>query len=250
MDAAKKFNGRAQDYTQGRPDYSPGLIECLYERYGFGEDSVIADIGSGTGKFARHLLEKGSTVLCVEPNNDMRLTAEKELSVYPHFRSVKGGAEDTTLKTDSVDFITTAQAFHWFDVQKFKAECSRILRSGGKSVLIWNIRDMNADLNRELFEIYTKFCPDFKGFGGGIKKDDERIVTFFGGRYDCISFDYPLHYDRERFIARSLSGSYSLKEGDKEYEKYIAAVEDCFERYSHNGTVTLGNHSVAYIGSI
>lgn len=44
----------------------------------------------------------------------MRLVAEKELCEYPNFKSVAGSAENTTLPDNSVDFITTAQAFHWF----------------------------------------------------------------------------------------------------------------------------------------
>lgn len=250
MGSTKKFDGRAKDYTTGRPNYAQELIDSLYDKYGISASSVIADIGSGTGKFARHLLDRGSKVYCVEPNDDMRSTAEKELSSYPCFYSVKGDAEDTALEDSSVDFITTAQAFHWFDVKRFRKECLRILRLKGKAILIWNIRDMNSPLNKELYDIYTEYCPDFKGFGGGIKKDDERIKEFFGGKYDYISYDHPLYYDREKFIARSLSGSYSLKEGDINYDKYIKAITDVFDGYSKNGEIKLGNSSVAYIGEV
>ena len=85
MDSTRKFDGYAKDYAVGRPSYALDLINCLYERYGISEKSVIADIGSGTGKFAKHLLERGSQVYCVEPNDDMRQTAEKELGSYEKF---------------------------------------------------------------------------------------------------------------------------------------------------------------------
>lgn len=250
MDTTMKFDGRAKDYITGRPSYAEELIDCLYSNYGISEASVIADIGSGTGKFAKHLLERGSEVYCVEPNDDMRSVAESELGGHKNFHSVQGNAENTTLKTRSVDYITTAQAFHWFDVKKFRQECLRIIKNNGKVFLVWNVRDNTDLLNRELYQIYSKYCPDFKGFSGGIEKDDPRIKEFFHCQYDYVAFDNPLYFDKEKFIARSLSGSYSLKDGDKEYAEYMEALISLFEKHSNNGIVSIANQSVAYIGVV
>lgn len=128
MDSTKKFNGIAKEYTFGRPTYSEDLMDFLYTRCNFSSDSIIADIGSGTGKFAKQLLNKGSFVYCVEPNDDMRNIAISELAVYKKFCAVQGTAADTGLSEKSVDFVTCAQAFHWFDVLNFKKECKRILK--------------------------------------------------------------------------------------------------------------------------
>lgn len=120
MNTTNKFDGRAIDYTASRPNYSMDLIDCLYNQYGISKASVIADISSGTGKFSKHLLERGCEVYCVEPNDDMRSIAEKELCGYINFHSVTGDAENTTLQDNFVDCITAAQSFHWFDIPKFK----------------------------------------------------------------------------------------------------------------------------------
>ena len=72
MDSTIKFDGLANLYEDGRPEYPTILIEKLYTDYGFKSTSIIADIGAGTGKFSKLLLEKGSKVFCVEPNKDMR----------------------------------------------------------------------------------------------------------------------------------------------------------------------------------
>lgn len=250
MDTTRKFDGRAKDYTASRPSYAPELIDHLYSKYGISKSSIIADIGSGTGKFAKHLLERGSDVYCVEPNEDMRCVAESELREYTNFHSVHGGAETTTLETDSVDYVTTAQAFHWFDVKRFKQECSRIIKDNGKVFLIWNVRDNSDMLNQELYQIYSKYCPNFKGFSGGIVQDDPRIKEFFDGQYDYVAFSNPLYFDKEKFISRSLSGSYSLKEGDREYKEYMESLIAAFEKYANNGIVSIANQSVAYIGTV
>ena len=245
-----KFDGRAQDYTAGRPNYSDELINCMFRDYGLSEKSVVADIGSGTGKFAVSLIKKGCTVFCVEPNDDMRHEAERNLCEYDNFHSVKGDAENTNLPDNSVDYVTSAQAFHWFDVVKFRDECKRILKDDGKIFLIWNVRDMEDPLNRELYDVYTKYCPYFCGFSGGISKGDPRIKDFFYGKYDYVSFDNPLFYNKESFIARSLSGSYSIKEGDKGYEDYMAEISGLFDKYARNGIVSISNNSVTYVGKL
>ena len=250
MDNTQNFSGLADDYTIGRPTYSNAFIESLYSQYGFTEKSVIADIGSGTGKFAKQLLDKGSFVYCIEPNDDMRNSAIKELCKYKGFHAVDGTATDTKLPDNSVDFITSAQAFHWFDAALFKKECKRILKSNGSVFLIWNMRDMSSGINQISYDIYSKYCPDFKGFGGGIQKDDIRIKQFFEDQYEYVEFDNPLFYDNNKFISRSLSGSYSLKNGDENYNEYLGALSDLFERYSKDNVLTMANKTVVYIGKV
>ena len=250
MDATKKFDGRAADYTVGRPGYAPELIDFIYQNCGISEGAVFADIGSGTGKFSKYLLDRASEVYCVEPNPDMRKAAEEELKGYLNFHSVTGNAEDTTLDTESVDCITVAQAFHWFDVEKFRSECRRIIRGDGRIFLIWNSRNTEDPLNHELYAINAQCCPAFKGFNGGIKKDDQRIIEFFKGRYEYAAFDNPLHLDRTKFIARSLSSSYSLKEGDDGYGTYLQRLNDLFDKYEKNGKVLIPNKSAVYYGRV
>lgn len=250
MDTERKFDGRAKDYIESRPSYSPELLEYLNDNYKLFEAGAVADIGSGTGKFAKLLLRGNCEVYGVEPNDDMRRTAEKELSGCKNFHSVAGKAEDTALKSGSVDNITTAQAFHWFDVSRFKSECLRILKDGGKVFLIWNIRDNDDTFNKEWQAIFARYCSDFKGFSNGISKDDEKIISFFDGVYGRVSFSYPLIFDRAGFIKRSLSSSYSIKEGEKDYEQYIAVLNALFDKYENDGKISVANSSVAYIGNI
>lgn len=250
MDNTQKFTGRAEDYRIGRPAYAEAFMEGLYRQRGFSEESVIADIGSGTGKFARQLLDRGSTVYCVEPNDDMRSAAIEELSRYEKFRAVAGSAAETGLDDQSVDFITTAQAFHWFDVDLFQKECKRILKENGMVFLIWNMRDENSEINRRSYEIFSKFCPDFKGFCGGIQRDDIRIGQFFDSQYEYVAYDNPVLFNKHEFISRCLSGSYSLKEGDRDFQKYLGELSELFERYAQNGFLTMPNSTVAYFGTL
>lgn len=250
MDNINKFTEKANAYVKGRHGYCEAFIDYLFTSLGFNEETTAADIGSGTGIFSRQLLEKGATVFGVEPNDDMRLMGEKELASYDKFISVSGSSSNTTLKDNSVDFVTAAQAFHWFDIKPFYNECKRILKPEGKVILIWNTRDEKDEINREIALLNKKYCPEFKGFSAGFKEHDERICHFFNGEYEKLIFDNPIYYNEDSFISRLLSSSYSLKKGDKGYDEFLCEIKCIFSSYEVGGKVKVNNSTVAYIGKV
>src|ERR1700740_1992061 len=114
QDATQRFTSRVANYVRYRPGYPAEVLDLLQRECGLTTDSIVADVASGTGIFTRMLLEHGNRVFGVEPNAEMRRAGEEFLSTYPNFTSVTGTAEATTLEPRSVDFVTAAQAGHWF----------------------------------------------------------------------------------------------------------------------------------------
>jgi SAM-dependent methyltransferase len=155
MDNTTVFSTRGESYDRTRPGYPEALIDYLYTDQLFSEASAIADIGSGTGKFAQQLLVRGSRVFCVEPNDEMRQIAERKLSYYQGFISVNGTASFTGIK-EKVGAVTAAQAFHWFDRNAFREECRRLLRPGGKVFLIWNFRFPDDEITNTCWEVFRR----------------------------------------------------------------------------------------------
>jgi len=153
MDNTTKFDGKAEFYAKSRASYAPALFEYIEGMLEDEDFSIFADIGSGTGIFTEQLLMCGHYVYAVEPNKDMREIAEERLDEYDGFCSVDGTDVNTNLKNDSVDHITVAQAFHWFDMDAFKKECRRILRKDGKVIIVYNTRDDAAPCNKALIEL-------------------------------------------------------------------------------------------------
>ncbi|MCL2517438.1 MAG: class I SAM-dependent methyltransferase [Oscillospiraceae bacterium] len=247
----QKFDGMGKIYSQFRPSYPQSFIDYLYSEVGINKKSVIADVGSGTGILTRLLIERGNKVYAVEPNDDMRKIAEETLS---NFVSVKGEAKDTTLEANSIDFITVAQAFHWFGREEFKAECKRILKPHGKVILVWNSRDENSGLVQENDLIHMKYCPLFKGFSGGMRgatgKDDNSYSDFFDGEYESKVFNNDLKFGEQGFIGRNLSASYSLKEGEENYSEYIIELKTLFAKYCRNSFVVMPNFTRSYVGVV
>jgi SAM-dependent methyltransferase len=247
-----KFDGMGKIYSRYRPCYPQSFIDYLFKNINITKDSIIADIGSGTGILTRQLLEECNKVYGVEPNMDMRNIAEKELQKLPGFTSVNGSAESTNLPDSSINYITVAQAFHWFNRQRFRRECQRILKPNGKVILVWNSRDEKSELVMENDEINRKYCPDFKGFSGGTRgassKDD--FDDFFSGEYNEKVFSNDLIFDINNFIGRNLSASYALKESDENYNAYILEIKTLFEKYSKNKKVLMPNLTRCYVGQV
>ena len=247
-----KFDGMGRIYAKYRPAYPPELIAYLRQTAGFGGNSAIADVGSGTGIFTRQLLDMGCAVYAVEPNADMRAHAAALLGAYEKFTSVAGSAEDTTLDDDSADHITAAQAFHWFDRARFKAECKRVLKPGGRVFLIWNSRDESQSLVREIDDIHRSYCERFKGGAGGTRGDENalKLTDFYENGYEAARFQHDLVYDLDGFIGRSLSASYSLKQTDGYYDAYVAALTGVFDKYSRGGAIVMPNITICFSGEL
>src|SRR5262245_24069511 len=103
MDSTQRFSDRVDDYVRYRPGYPAEVVRVLEQEGGLTSGAIVADIGSGTGISSRLFLDHGNTVFAVEPNREMRLAADKQLSVNPRFHSLDGTAEHTTLADHSVD---------------------------------------------------------------------------------------------------------------------------------------------------
>jgi SAM-dependent methyltransferase len=251
-DNTAKFTGLADGYAKYRPTYGKEFIDYLYGEVGFGKDKTIADIGAGTGIFSRLLLERGSKVICVETNADMMKTWKKYLSGFPDCEFVFAPAEHTTLPDKSVDFITAAQSFHWFDEENFQIECKRILKDGGKVVLIWNSRVFAAEAVKEGDEINRRYCPNFGGFNGGDRGivPDNHASFFKDGIVKYKTFPNNYIMDEESFIGRHLSASYAPKKTNENFADYVGELKLLFKKYAVNGIYEMPNVVESYVGEV
>ncbi len=248
MNNTTRFDGKGEIYAKARAKYSVKLLDYMKSTLNIPAESVFADIGSGTGIFTEQLLNCGYFVYAVEPNADMRKKAEEKLSVNKNFISVCGTDGNTNLPEQSVDFITVAQAFHWFDVETFKKECKRILKPNGKVMIVYNSRDEQAACTKPLADLHRKFNSEFHGFSNGISEDNCR--AFFDGNCDIFRTDNNQNYDRQGYVNRVLSSSYSLRENDERFAEYMKEINLIFDTFAVNGILTVPTYTVAYIGII
>jgi SAM-dependent methyltransferase len=145
-DHAASFGLAAAAYERGRPPYPAAALDWLLPA----RAQRIVDLGAGTGKLTRQLLDRGRQVTAVEPSPGMRAELHR---VLPGVPALAGTAEALPLPDHSADAVLCAQAWHWVDPARAVPEVARVLAPGGRLGLIWNLRDEREEWVRRLGEI-------------------------------------------------------------------------------------------------
>ena len=239
-DSTQRFSSRVENYIRFRPGYPPSVLDVLRKECALTADSVVADIGSGTGIFSEVLLKNGNQVRGIEPNDEMRHAAERLLARYPRFTSLKGTAERTTLTDGSVDVITAAQAFHWFDRTRARAEFERILKPDGWVALIWNDRQLDSTpFLREYEGLLQKFGTDYVA----VRDRDlalPDVCDFIGNDHVKLSIvENSQSFDYQSTEGRLLSSSYAPESGHPNHTLMIDTLHEIFARHQDGGKVEI-----------
>ncbi len=237
--STQRFSDRVANYVRYRPSYPAPLIKCLTEQAKLGNDSIIADIGSGTGILTSLLLPVAGTVHAVEPNAEMRKASEQFHTSHENFFSVDGTAEVTTLPDASVDLITAGQSFHWFDLPPTRTEFSRILKPGGHVALIWNERLSAATPFLAAYDhlLRTK-AVDYDQVNH-TRIDALAIREFFGpSGFEVFTFTNEQRFDLKGLCGRALSSSYVPNEEHPKHAEFFGQLTDIFNQHAVDGQVS------------
>jgi len=148
--------GRAVDvYERARPGYPAAALDWALPPGA----RRVADVGAGTGKLTRSLVQRGLDVTAVEPDDAMRTELARRV---PAARAVAGRGEALPLPDASMDAVLFAQAWHWVDPDAGSAEAGRVLAPGGRLGLLWNVRDAAVPWVTDLGRIMARYggSPD------------------------------------------------------------------------------------------
>jgi ubiquinone/menaquinone biosynthesis C-methylase UbiE len=132
-------------------------VARLIARLGLAPGRTVVDLAAGTGKLTRPLVASGAHVIAVEPLAEMRAVLA---AAVPGADVVDGTAESMPLADASVDALTVAQAFHWFDAPAALAEIARVVRPGGAAALMWNVRDLADEPQARFQELLLPYRGD------------------------------------------------------------------------------------------
>jgi SAM-dependent methyltransferase len=211
--AAAGFGSAADAYERGRPSYPDDAVAYLAAELGLGPAARVLDLAAGTGKLTRLLVEGGADVVAVEPVAAMRAVLA---GAMPDVPVLEGTAESIPLGPASVDAVTVAQAFHWFDAEAALAEIHRVLRPGGGLGLIWNAMDVGVEWVAVLGELVQGVRGSAPQYSGSPWRD----AFASGGLFTPLTertFAFPHELDEDGLVDRVASTSYvaALPEADR-----------------------------------
>lgn len=142
-DPARSFGGVVDAYDRGRPTYPREAAAWLT-----GEQPLsVLELGAGTGKLTEQLVALGHDVHATDPDAAMLAKLQERL---PEVRASQASAEEIPAGDRSYDVVVSAQAFHWFDLDRALPEIARVLKAGGLLSLVWNQRDERVPWVRRL----------------------------------------------------------------------------------------------------
>ncbi len=224
--AAEGFARSAAAYERGRPDYPDAAVRHLVAL--LPPRPVVLDLAAGTGKLTRALVAAGLSVITVEPVAEMRAA----LPSGP--RALDGTAEAIPLEGATVDAVTVAQAFHWFDGDAALREIARVLREDGVLALLWNRRVEDDPVNRAIDELQAPYRADVPTHRGDAWRVAFERTSLFGPLEQQV-FDNAQELDADGLEARMGSISFIAALEPAERARVLARVR----ALAGDGVVTL-----------
>jgi SAM-dependent methyltransferase len=249
--AKQRFSNRVTDYVRYRPGYPAEILPLLKTWTNFRAEHVVADIGSGTGLLSKLFLDFGNRVFGVEPNAEMRAAGEEFLSAYPNFKSVEGSAEATTLPSDSVDFVAAGQAFHWFQMPAARNEFHRILKPGGRVLVIWNERLLDETaFQREYEALLNRFGTDYAKVSESYPRAEQMLEFYGANEFTSHSLPNFQEFDFEGLSGRLRSSSYAPPAGHPQFEPMMKELRRLFDAHHQSGVVRMEYRTRVYSGKL
>jgi ubiquinone/menaquinone biosynthesis C-methylase UbiE len=209
------FGDAAADYERARPSYPDAAVALLEA----GSGVRVCDLAAGTGKLTRLLAATGADVVAVEPVDGMRAELVR---TAPDVRAVDGTAEAIPLDDGSVDLVTVAQAFHWFDFDPALAEIARVLRPGGRLAILFNERDERTSWVKEWNERIEWHSRRIAYYQNTDWTAVLAAAGYAGVRDEHIEWHQPM--TRELIAARVRSVSYVAAEPPDVQQDYVDRV--------------------------
>lgn len=215
---AKSFLNAGEDYERFRPGFPDAAADALLPA----SVTVVLDLGAGTGKFTERLVDHAEHVIAVDPSDQMLAVLRRKL---PRVEAHVGAAESIPLDDRSVDAVTVAQAFHWFDREPACAEIHRVLVPGGRLGLLWNHSDPACSWDRACARVAHPWLSDEMSTSSTSTRDELTGFEFV----ERAQLAWRESLTRHDYIARWLTVSSFLAATTGERARMVAEIESILD---------------------
>ena len=224
MERKNTHANKAESYDIGRPCYPNEFYEYLYGQWGLTKNTVIADMGAGTGKVTKGFLERGNRVYAVEPDKDMMRRLKNNLANFPDCIHIESTAENTEIPAASIDIIFCGNSYHWFDKGMVIPEFKRVLRNAGSkfNIVITSLGQWMADM----------------------------ASPFENGKYIEKTFEYTVYNELHEYLHGNLSASWAPTPEDDNFHEYCESLKQSFDENSIDGKIEVRFKLFCMIGNV
>jgi SAM-dependent methyltransferase len=158
---SQSFDGVADLYDTYRPSYPAELVEDIIHHSGIQPEGRILEIGSGTGKATILFAQRGYTILCLEPGQNLIEVARENLKPYPNVRFARARFEEWKADQGKFELIISAQAYHWVPEEVRYEKTANVLKQDGHLAVFWNMYPgAEGEIIQELDQVYRKRAPE------------------------------------------------------------------------------------------
>ena len=228
------YTDLAEAYLK-RPDYAQSAIDKMLETAGVKKGDAACDVGAGAAHLTLKLAEYGSDVCAVEPNDAMRANGIRRTGAYQNVRWSEGVGEHTGMVDHKFNLVTFGSSFNVCDRQAALKETKRILKAGGWFACMWNHRDLNDPLQKEIEDILKTEILDYSY---GTRREDQTEVIAESGLFgDAVYIEGTVEHEilAEDFIEGWKSHGTVQRQSQEKFqsinEKIRGVVEAKGEKY-------------------
>ena len=247
-DKRTHFDDIVANYDAIRPEYPEQLFADIFAYSGAAENAL--EIGAGTGKATRHILDAGCSVTAVEPGENMAEFLRERFADRKNFDVIVATFEDAEVN-GNYDLIYAATSFHWVNAEIGLPKAWRLLRPGGM-IALFRYNGVPSDgepLYEEIQSVYEKYYNSHYGFSGRPPKDEygqpSQLQRRFGfsdlaaygfGDVTMKLYDTEIIYTADEYIALldTLSDHRHLPEANR--TALYAGIKEAIIKYGGRAT--------------
>ncbi len=198
----------AARYTKVRPFFHDEVVERLCNSAGVERFQRALDVGCGTGQSSIALAAVADHVAAIDASEEMLRHAPRR----PNIAYQLGFAEQLDFQAGEFDLVSAASALHWFDQERFFAQCHKVLAPAGV-LAVYNdhFTTHMQDVAACKGWMRTRFAKRFPAPRRGMR-DINELKAVEGGFTVAhrASFSHLVPFSREGLIAYLLTRSNTL----------------------------------------
>lgn len=127
----KTFDSAALDYDKSRPTYVKEIYEDILRYKPLNPDCHVLEIGLGTGKASKPVLDTQCRLIGIEPGENLTDLARERFKAYDNFSLLNQTFQDFVSPDQTFDLIYAATAFHWIPEDYGYSRVFNLLKPGG-----------------------------------------------------------------------------------------------------------------------